>query len=68
VRVRGGSAGLLAALERGICDPFDAKDPIDPPERPRSLSRAESREAKRREARRCEDYAKRKGLDRRAPF
>lgn len=67
MRVRGGTAGLLAALEHGICDELSAAEPFDRRGK-RRLSNAEIREAHRREARRLEDYEKRKALAQRAPF
>ena len=58
MRVRGGTAGLLAAIEHGICDELDAKDPVDIPFR-HALRGADERRAVKREARRRRKHAKR---------
>lgn len=67
-RVRGGYRGLLAAFDAGIADELSAAEPHDAPARPRRLSKAEVREARRREDRRLAEHAKRKALAARPPY
>jgi hypothetical protein len=47
MRVRGGTLGLLAAIDAGRVDPLDASTPVDPPREPK-LSRRDWQRIERR--------------------